>query len=233
MTRSGGSPKWGENVTERSRCGLALLLAAAIMAFALSEPRAEPAERTTAAAPIARVIQQRGEVEVRRNDAELSSHLGRLLYEGDSVVTGAAGRVLLEFTDRSLLALGSRTEVRLDDYRVEGAVGSLKGLLTLLGGILRMSIVQSTKAEDFSIRTQTAIASARSTDWIVEAQPSETTVFVVSGGVTVADAARGASVRLSAGEGTSVTGAAADSPAAPEIWGAKRAADALSRTGRE
>ncbi len=220
-------------MTERSRRGLALLLAAAMLPFSFSEPRAEPAERTTAAAPIARVIQQSGAVEVRRDEAKLASHLGRLLYAGDRLITGEGGRALLEFTDRSLLALGSRTEVRLDDYRVETASASLKGFLTLLGGILRMSIVQSTKAEDFSIRTQTAIASARSTDWIVEARPSETTVFVLSGVVTVADAAQGASVRVSAGEGTRVAVPAAEGPAAPKIWGAKRAADALSRTGTE
>lgn len=218
-------------MTERSRRGLAVLLAAVLLSSTVAEPRAEPAERVTAAAPIARVIQQAGKVEVRRDDAKLALHIGRRLYAGDTVVTGQGGRVVLEFTDRSLLALGARTRVRLDDYEVESASGSLKGLLSLLGGILRMSIVQSTKAEDFSIRTRTAIASARSTDWIVEAQPSETAVFVLSGVVTVADAAQGASVRVSAGQGTSVVASAAASPAAPKIWGAKRAADALSRTG--
>ena len=220
-------------MTERSRRGLAVLLAAVVSTSIVPQLRADPAERVTAAAPIARVIQQSGTVEVRRDEAKLASHLGRRLYAGDSVVTGQGGRVVLEFTDRSLLALGAGTEVRLDDYKVEGASGSLKGLLSLLGGILRMSIVQSTRAEDFSIRTETAIASARSTDWIVEAKPSETTVFVLSGVVTVADGAQGASVRVSAGEGTSVAASTASGPTAPKIWGAKRAADALSRTGIE
>ncbi|MDJ0945849.1 MAG: FecR domain-containing protein [Kiloniellales bacterium] len=220
-------------MTQRFRRGLALLLAAAILPVTTWNAHADPAERVTAAAPIARVIQQAGPVEVRRDDAKLASHLGRLLYAGDSVVTGEGGRLLLEFTDRSLLALGSRTEVRLDDYAIENASGSLKGLLSLLGGILRMSIVQTTKAENFSVRTQTAVASARSTDWIVEAQPSETTVFVLSGVVTVADASRSTSVRVSPGEGTSVALTAAEGPTTPKIWGAKRAADALSRTGIE
>ena len=116
-----------------------------MFSLAIPEPRAEPAERTAAAAPIARVIQQTG------------------------------------------------------------------------------------KAEDFGIRSQTA-ATARSTDWIVEAQPSETKVFVVSGVVSVADPAQGASVRRLAGKGTSVAGSAAEGPAAPKIRGAKRAADALART---
>ena len=47
--------------------------------------------------------------------------------------------------------------------------GSHKGFLSLLAGILRMSIVQSTRADDFGIPRPTAIASLRSTDWIVEA----------------------------------------------------------------
>ncbi len=94
-------------------------------------------------------------------------------------------------------------------------------------------IQQAGKVEDFSIRTQTATASARATDWIVEARSSETSVFVLSGVVTVADAGPGASLRVSAGEGSSVALSAADGPAAPKDWGARRAADALSRTGIE
>ena len=217
-------------MTKHPRRGLAILLTAVVLSSTSTELCADPAGRTTAAAPIARVIQQSGRVEVRREQAKLASHLGRRLYAGDSVVTGQGGRVLLEFTDRSLLALGAETEVRLDDYKVASPSGGLKGLLSLLGGILRMSIVQSTTAEDFSIRTETAIASARSTDWIVEAQPSETTVFVMSGVVTVADSAQSAFVRVSPGEGTSVASSATAGPTAPKIWGAKRAADALSRT---
>ncbi len=220
-------------MTKHPRRGLAILLTAVVLSSTSTELRADPAERTTAAAPIPRVIQQSGRVEVRREQAKLASHLGRRLYAGDSVVTGQGGRVLLEFTDRSLLTQGAETEVRLDHYKVASPSGGLKGLLSLLGGILRMSIVQSTKAEDFSIRTETAIASARSTDWIVEAQPSETTVFVLSGVVTVADSAQSAFVRVSPGEGTSVAASAAAGPTAPKIWGAKRAADALSRTRME
>ncbi len=220
-------------MTKHPRRGPTILLTAVVLSSTSAELRADPAERTTAAAPIARVIQQSGWVEVRREQTKLALHLGRRLCAGDSVLTGQGGRVLLEFTDRSLLALGPDTEVRLDDYKVGSRSGGLKGLLSLLGGILRMSIVQSTRAEDFSIRTETAIASARSTDWIVEAQPSETTVFVLSGVVTVANSAQSAFVRVSPGEGTSVAASAAAGPTAPKIWGAKRAADALSRTRRE
>ncbi len=220
-------------MTKHPRRGPTILLTAVVLSSTSAELRADPAERTTAAASIARVIQQSGRVEVRREQTKLALHLGRRLYAGDSVLTGQGGRVLLEFTDRSLLALSPDTEVPLDDYKVGSRSGGLKGLLSLLGGILRMSIVQSTRAEDFSIRTETAIASARSTDWIVEAQPSETTVFVLSGVVTVANSAQSAFVRVSPGEGTSVAASAADGPTAPKIRGAKREADALSRTRRE
>ena len=66
-----------------------------------------------------------------------------------------------------------------------------------------------------------------------EAKPSETADFVLSGVVAVADAAQSASVRVSAGEGTSVAASAGAEPAVQKTWGAKRAADALSRTGIE
>lgn len=91
----------------------------------------------------------------------------------------------------------------------------------------KMHIVPSIGAGEFDIRAQAVAASARSADRIFEARPSETSGFVLSGVVSVVDAGRGASVRVLADEGQ------AWRPAAPEFWAAKRAADALARTGIE
>ena len=190
---------------------------------------AAPAGAADNGTPIARVIQQDGSVAVQRGDDSLDSHLGRLLFAGDRVVTSGDGRVLIEFPDRSRLSLGADTQVVLDDYSLAPGPGRLKGFLSLLAGILRMSIVQSTRAEDFGIRTPTAIASVRSTDWIVEAGAGDTQVFVVSGLVRVSDPEGGGPVELAAGEGTDVKAGAAPRPAS--VWGAARAADVLKRAG--
>ena len=190
MTRAGALPKfpkqssqgrwpgrstptigsWGEDVTERSRRGLVLLPAVAVLSFCVREARADPAERVAAGAPVARAIQQAGDAGMQ--------------------------------------------------------------------GSLRMRIVQSAKAPVSQGRGfrrpdpgRDRLSPFDRSDR--RGRPSETTVFVVSGDVTVADAAQGASVRVAAGEGTSVAVPAADGPSAAEIWGARRAADALSRTGTE
>ena len=189
---------------------------------------AAPAGAADSAVPIARVIQQDGSVAVQRGGESLDSHLGRLLFAGDRVVTPSDGRVLIEFPDRSRLSLGADTQVVLDEYSLAPGSGRLKGFLSLLAGILRMSIVHSTRADDFGIRTQTAIASVRSTDWIVEAGAGDTQVFVVSGAVRVSDSGGGGAVELAAGEGTGVKAGAAPRPAS--VWGPARAADVLKRT---
>ncbi len=87
----------------------------------------------------------------------------------------------------------------------------------------KMYIVQSNRAEDFGIRARTV--AVRSTDRIFEARPSETSLFVLSGVVSVADPERCAAVRVAA--------SAAGGRVVPKFWAAKRAADALARTGTE
>ena len=89
----------------------------------------------------------------------------------------------------------------------------------------KMYIVQSNRAEDFGSRARTVTVAARSTDRVFEARPSETSLFVLSGVVSIADAERGAAVRVPA--------SAAGGRVIPRFWAAKRAADALARTGTE
>ena len=89
----------------------------------------------------------------------------------------------------------------------------------------KMYIVQSNRVEDFGIRARTVAVAARSTDRIFEARPSETSLFVLSGVVAVADPERCAAVRVAA--------SAAGGRVVPKFWAAKRAADALARTGTE
>lgn len=215
----------------KSRRDAAALLAVGSLLFGLAlDPAAAQGEAAAERGQaIARVLEKEGEVILRRAGAEEAAYLGSLLLAGDRIATGEEARVLIEFSDRSLLALGSNTDIVLDDYSRSQGSGPLKGFLTLLAGIMRMSLSQSTMAENFAIRTETAVASVRSTDWIVEVTESDTQVFVVSGVVRVADSENARGVDLKAGDGTSVAAGAA--PKSPSVWGRPRVAKVLARTG--
>jgi hypothetical protein len=82
----------------------------------------------------------------------------------------------------------------------------------------------------FQVLTPHAIASVRGTTYAVDAQPKQTSVFVVQGVVAVA-ARRGrqAPVQLMAGQGVDVQ---PGQPLEVKTWGRQRAAALLARFGR-
>jgi len=78
------------------------------------------------------------------------------------------------------------------------------------------------------VTTGTAIASVRSTDWVIEAKPDDTAVFVVDGRVQVVNRGQTGGVLLYPGFGTDVR---PDSPpTTPKRWGQARVDSALART---
>lgn len=173
---------------------------------------------------VGQVVQQRGVVTALRTTVARSLHLGAPVYQGDQVVTAGQAKVEIEFDDGSTLSLGAGTTVELESY---APAARRPGRLLLLIGIIRTSIAELWSG-GFDVRTRAAVASVRSTDWVTEAREDRSSVFVVEGAVEVTAEAGGASVLLSAGEGTDVPVGGA--PSGPTQWGAARVQDVLERT---
>ena len=96
----------------------------------------------------------------------------------------------------------------------------------LLRGIVRALFTPSGALDGVDIATPDAVASVRSTDWIVDAQTPGTAIFVATGRVAVS--AQGVTVNLDAGDGTDVPRGGA--PAPVRQWGAPRVAGVAART---
>lgn len=152
--------------------------------------------------------------------------VGAALHAGDRVTTGASSRLEIRFSDDSLMVIGESSRVQLKEFAPRTGGGS--ALLELLEGILRIDLAPDSLWRDFDVRTYTAVASVRSTEWVVEAEPGRTAVFVVSGSVEVTDPLGRDGVRLDAGFGTDVPFGAP--PGEPKRWGEARAASAFART---
>ncbi|MCG8356421.1 MAG: FecR family protein [Kiloniellales bacterium] len=179
--------------------------------------------------PVGQVVAERGDVRVAREGAERALTEGDFVFEQDRIVTGAAeSNVQIVFSDRSSLAIGAESEVLLSRYRAGSAGARLEAVIDLVLGILRATVEGSGRRAPFEVRSRTAVASARGTDWIVEAMSDRTAVFVVSGRVGVSAYGGLGSLVLTDGYGTDVLENRA--PKRPKRWGDARVEDALERT---
>jgi hypothetical protein len=167
-----------------------------------------------------------GDAAVQRGATRQAVRPSMPLRQGDQLVTGTGGRVEIRCPDGSSLVVGERSTVRLSifitDNRPHNAV------VELLEGIVRTLLPSGHSWERFDIVTKTAVASVRSTIWIVDAKPDTTGVFVEDGNVLVSSRANQAQVYLPAGYGVDVGRQPA--PLETRVWGAARVSDVQART---
>ena len=100
-------------------------------------------------------------------------------------------------------------------------LGLLQGIVRLIGG------GGAPAGGTIEVDTRTAIASVRSTEWLLESTAKGTGVLSIVGEVTVL-ALAGGEVVLRPGQGTDVPPGGPPKP--PATWGETRRRDAIART---
>ena len=149
-----------------------------------------------------------------------------------TVETGPASRVVLHCDDETIITVGPDTKIIIDD--LVGQSGPERNiLLQLLQGIVGI-VAPNRNWNRLEVETSVAIASVRSTEWLVESRTkSGTAVFVTVGSVDVF--ATDQSYVLMPGEGVTVQDPKANEVNAviPEVkrWGEKRIAKSRSALG--
>ena len=149
------------------------------------------------------------------------------MFRRDTIATQSGSRLKIELKDGSLLAIGEESRVALVDYTEPRGGNGLSAVVRLLLGIVRATLPKGPN-KSFEIHTRAAIASVRSTDWLVERTRQRTSVLSIDGRVTVRAPERHMARRaLDPGVGIDVgpNGAAPE----PKRWPADRAARALER----
>jgi hypothetical protein len=131
--------------------------------------------------------------------------------------------VVIRFEDGSLCTIGPDSELVLADL-----AASAGGWLELVRGIVRLILAPGARSTETGVRTRAAVASVRSTDFIVDAALDRAAVFVADGAVLVTGRLTGASVTLQGGEGTDV--GLREPPTPPKRWGEKRVGEVTART---
>ncbi len=178
---------------------------------------------------VGQVVRKSGFVTLTRDNRTRVVAVGAPVLVADRIVTADDGRVEIAFHDRTALVIGPASEVVVADYQVDDRGNRLRALLALIGGILRSTVVRAPESGTFDVETRVAVASVRSTEWVIETdRHGHAAVFVVDGVVEVASRSEKAGVRVEAGFGTDVFGDKAPTP--PKQWGKKRVEAVLART---
>jgi hypothetical protein len=151
---------------------------------------------------------------------------GAALGPGDVIRTDPSGRVEVACSDGTHVTVGPDTEINLGsligEQREDASIG-----MSLHRGIARFLAPVRTWGT-FNVFGPVAVASVRSTEWIMETPKRGTNVFVMQGVVEV-QSKRGTAVRLSPTYGVDV--APDGTMAAPKKWGASRVAAAKQKLG--
>ena len=151
---------------------------------------------------------------------------GDAVFVDDTLRTGLDSRLLISCADGLQITIGPATKRPCTAFRQQPG-HPLEVVLGLLQGIARLVGAAIPGGRTIEIDTRTAIASVRSTEWLLESTAKGTGVLSIEGEVTVL-ALAGGQVVLQPGQGTDVP--PGGPPKAPAIWGDARRRDAIART---
>lgn len=189
--------------------GLGLLLAPLAVADATAQQT-----RSCAVAAL------QGEAALERAGQRQTVVVGTILTADDRLLSFREARVEIRCNDGVRINIGADTRLELATL-VGPPQTSRSVVMRLLEGIVRVALPAVRSWRHFEVQTPTAVASVRSTDWIVQtAKDGATAVFVVEGQVLAADRAGSKGAFLNAGEG--IDFAADGSMAASVVWGEAR-----------
>lgn len=168
-----------------------------------------------------------GDNRIQRGSNETEVSVGDAILETNVILTSDEGRVRIECANAAIFVIGPATEFRVEGLsQVSGADHYLIRLAKGIAGFIAPLVGEGR----FEVRTPSAVASVRSTEWTVDVDASQSAIFVREGVVAVKASSIDANeVLLSAGEGVDVLNNGQKSPI--RIWGQARVDAMNARLG--
>lgn len=122
---------------------------------------------------------------------------GMGLVQGDSIITGSSGQVILEMDGDKEVRIGSNTQMILSELvKSASAMGSKTSLGLLSGKVLITINKKLSQDSKFEIKTPTAIMGVRGTAFYVGFYDGQTVVDVVDGTVNAENTQNGSTVDI-------------------------------------
>ncbi len=122
---------------------------------------------------------------------------GQIVNEKDSLKTEADSNVLLEFSDKSTVALRPGTEITIEDLKLGEAASKVN--INMPIGDLRAILQKMSPDSEFNVKTPMAISGARGTTFYVNATPTSTSVYVTDGAINFYDSVTGETYTITVG----------------------------------
>jgi hypothetical protein len=107
---------------------------------------------------------------VVRNGDSLEAVPGMRIQKGDIVRTGDKGSIGLIFTDDTIISMGSKSEITIEDYLFDPVKGKLSFVARMIQGTISFISGQITKLSPSSVRLETPAATigVRGTHFLVK-----------------------------------------------------------------
>lgn len=119
---------------------------------------AAPAFAQQAQTPVGRIKIASGAVFIVRGGAPVAAQAGQVIFEADSLRTGADGRVGIALKDDTRVSLGPGSEVRVDRFVYAPAEGRMGLVLNVVRGVMAYVSGRIAKLAPDSIRLETPAA---------------------------------------------------------------------------
>ncbi len=161
------------------------VLTAAAFALSIFLPAISEAKETE----IGTVASIEGTAEIGRDGSWLAAEVGAPIRADDILRTGKPGHLRIVFDDDSVLTLGESSELTVSEHDFAPKEGKSRSLVDLLSGTVNAVVSEYYKNPnaEYEVKTKTATAGVRGTEFVVSYEPGEelTEVFVVDGRVEV------------------------------------------------
>ncbi|MBW2703604.1 MAG: FecR domain-containing protein [Deltaproteobacteria bacterium] len=158
----------------------------------------------------------RGEVSIERGTETHVARIGFMVQAGDVLLTGPKSRLKVLLSDDSVLALGSKSRLEIKRHLFEKN-GKRSTSLRLVRGQVRALVhkLVADKKPDFEVRTRTAVAGVRGTEFALDAgADGQGGRLVTFSGSVLWGAGESEPILVAAGEASQATEAGVDKPVA-------------------
>ena len=151
---------------------MATLLRSSVAVLALALVSVVPAQAQQST-PAGRIKTVSGSAFIVRDRASIPAQPGLVVFEADSLRTGADGTIGVTLKDDTRLALGPGSEVRLERFAYAPDTGSLGLVLKFVRGVTAYVSGRLAKLAPDSIRLETpsAVVGVRGTSLAIRVQP--------------------------------------------------------------
>jgi mRNA-degrading endonuclease HigB of HigAB toxin-antitoxin module len=121
-----------------------------------------------------------GDVTIQRGEAVKPLQVKDQVKDGDVIRTGEKSCVVIQSTDGLVLRVEQKSEVAVSLFNV-----TAKKQITLNNGKVLSSVEKLKKGYDYSVKTPTAVASVRGTEFLTEFNGKDSIIAVAKGSVKV------------------------------------------------